>query len=193
MNVGIGFNFGTVYVKDEPLAHVREAIEELMQESGREPTAERGLEPTPERSVSSKRVRSFAIFPEENGWTAIVEDGHGPDDGGIAEGVSDILQAEVLALAYSDAEGYWSYTRYCEGQPLEAGGADDADFDVSAADFVASSSLPHFGVYYEEVAAAAGDTAPALAGSEITGNIRPRLPIGTEVVTFVRRSRKSPD
>ncbi len=193
MNLGIGFNFGTVYVKDASLARVRTALAEFMAETARVPTAERGLEPTPDLSVASKIVRSFAIFPEEDGWTAVMEDGHAVDDGGVAEGLSEILQTEVVHLAYSDSEGYWSYTRFWEGQPLEAGGADDSDYDVSAADFVAQQSLPHFGVYYEEVAAAAGENAPALAGAEIAGSIHPRLPIGTEVVTYLRRGRPQPE
>lgn len=192
MSLEIGFNFGTVYVKDATLQRVWGALEELMAESEREPTTQRGLEPTPDTSAAAKRVRSFAIFPEEDGWIAVLEDGHAYDDGGIAEGLSDILQTETLQLSYSDADGHWSYTRYWEGQPLEAGGADDDDYDVSAAEFVRSQALPHFGVYYEEVAAAAGESAPALAGAEITGTIRPRLPIGTEVVTFLRRGRPHP-
>ena len=182
----IGFHFGTVYVRDASLEKVRAALEELMADSGRTPTHERGLEPTPDTVTSAKRVRSFALLPEEDSWTTVIEDGHPTDDGGIAEGLSDILQAETLAVSYSDTDGSWSFTRYWEGQPLEAGGADDADFDVSAREFVDGQGLPNFGVYYEEVAAAADHSAPALAGStEIVGEIRPRLPIGTEIVTYV--------
>ncbi|HXM19147.1 MAG TPA: hypothetical protein VN934_10140 [Candidatus Tumulicola sp.] len=192
MSLGIGFNFGTVYVKDATLQSVRTALEELMAESERQPTTQRGLEPTPDTCIAAKRVRSFAIFPEEDGWIAVLEDGHAFDDGGIAEGLSEVLQTETLQLSYSDAEGHWSYTSYWEGQPLEAGGADDDDYDVGAAEFVRSRALPHFGVYYEEVAAAASASAPVLAGAEIAGSIRPRLPIGTEVVTFLRLGRPHP-
>ncbi|HZV79654.1 MAG TPA: hypothetical protein VFF60_08560 [Candidatus Binatus sp.] len=183
----MSFDFGTVYVRDAPLADVVHALDELMAESAHLPTRERGLEPTPDTVTSSKRVRSFALLPLEDGWTTVVEDGHGKDDGGVAEGLSDILQTETLALTYSDVEGEWTFTRYWEGQPLEAGGADDEDFDVSAREFIDAQSLPHFGVYYEEVAAAADRDAPSLSGSlEIVGDIRPRVPIGTEVVTYVR-------
>jgi len=97
------------------------------------------------------------------------------------------LAGEVLHFAYSDSNGGWSFARYWEGQPLEGGGSEDANFDVSAMEFVDAQALPHFGVYYEEVAAAAGPDAPALAGSlAIVGEIRPRLPIGTEIRTFQR-------
>lgn len=187
----MALHFGTVYVRDTPLGEVSRALDELMADNSREPTAERGLEPTPDAVTSSKRVRSFALMPEEDGWTTVLEDGHPTDDGGLAEGLSDILQAETLDVTYSDTDGGWTFTRYWEGQPLEAGGADDEDFDVSAREFVEQQALPHFGVYYEEVAAAADPSAPALAGSlEIVGDIRPRLPIGTEVVTFTQRGRK---
>lgn len=190
----MALDFGTVYVRDTPLGEVRHALEELMADSARLPTDERGLEPTPDIVTSAKRVRSFALLPEEDGWTTVIEDGHPIDDGGVAEGLSDILQSEALALTYSDGEGSWTFTRYLEGQPLEAGGADDADFDVSVHEFVEHNALPHFGVYYEEVAAAADPASPALAGSlEIVGDIRPRLPIGTEIVTFVRAGRPRPD
>jgi hypothetical protein len=186
----MALDFGTVYVRDTPLGEVRRALEELMADHARVPTGERGLEPTPDLVTSAKRVRSFALLPEEDGWTTVIEDGHPIDDGGVAEGLSDILQAEVLALTYSDTEGSWTFTRYLEGQPLEAGGADDQDFDVTAREFVEHQALPHFGVYYEEVAAAADPSAPSLAGSlEIVSDIRPRLPIGTEVVTYVRQGR----
>jgi hypothetical protein len=190
----MALDFGTVYVRDTPVGEVRRALEELMSEHARVPTVERGLEPTPDVVTSAKAVRSFALLPEEDGWTTVVEDGHPTDDGGVAEGLSDILQSETLALTYSDTEGGWTFTRYWEGQPLEAGGADDKDFDVSAHEFVDNQGLPHFGVYYEEVAAAADSTAPALAGSlEIVGDIRPRLPIGTEVMTFLRLGRPTPE
>ncbi|MBV8222686.1 MAG: hypothetical protein JO293_04950 [Candidatus Eremiobacteraeota bacterium] len=187
----MSFDFGTVYVRDAPLADVRRGLEELMAESSHVPTQERGLDPTPDPVTASKRVRSFALFPQEDGWTTIVEDGHAKDDGGVAEGLSDILQTETLTFTYSDEDGGWTFTRYWEGQPLEAGGADDEDFDVSAREFVDAQGLPHFGVYYEEVAAAADRMAPSLACStEIVGDIRPRLPIGTEVVTYVAPRRK---
>ena len=184
----MSLQFGTVYVHDATLTDVQHALEELMTDASRQPTQERGLEPTPDPVTSAKRVRSFALLPPENGWTTVLEDGHPTDDGGIAEGISDILQVETLALTYDEPEGAWSYTRYWEGQPLEAGGADDEDFDVSVREFVDDQALPHFGVYYEEVAAAADRSAPSLAGAlEILGDIRPRLPIGSEVVTYVRR------
>ena len=181
--------FGTVYVRDATLADVKRALEELMADAARRPTSERGLEPTPDLVTSAKPVRSFALLPPENDWTTIVEDGHPVDDGGVAEGISDILRVETVALTYDEPDGSWSYTRYWEGQPLEAGGADDEDFDVSAREFVDDHALPHFGVYYEEVAAAADRTAPSLAGAlEITSDMRPRLPIGSEVVTYVREA-----
>jgi len=183
--------FGTVYVRDTTLGDVKRALEALMADTARQPTSERGLEPTPDPVTSAKPVRSFALLPPENDWTTVIEDGHPVDDGGVAEGISDILQAETVALTYDEQDGSWSYTRYWEGQPLEAGGADDEEFDVSAREFVGDQALPHFGVYYEEVAAAADRTAPSLAGAlEIIGDIRPRLPIGSEVVTYVRRTKK---
>lgn len=186
----MSFNFNTVYVRSAGLHDVRRALDELMADAGYAETQERGLEATPDIVTSGKRVRSFALLPQEDEWTTVIEDGHSLDDGGVAEGISDILQAETLVLTYSDADGAWTYTRYWEGQPLEAGGAEDEDFDVSAQEFIASSALPHFGVYYEEVAAAADLTAPSLAGSlGIVGEIRPRLPIGTEIVTFVKASK----
>ena len=189
----MSLDFGTVYVRDAALADVRRGLEELMAESAHAPTEERGLEPTPDPVTSAKRVRSFALLPQEDGWTTVVEDGHAKDDGGVAEGLSDILQTETLSFTYSDHDSDWGFTRYWEGQPLEAGGAEDEDFDVSARDFVDAQQLPHFGVYYEEVAAAADRSAPSLAGStEIVGDIRPRLPIGTEVVTYVAPPRKAP-
>lgn len=181
----IGFRFSTVYVRDIGPNDVEQALEQLMGESERVRTVERGLEPTPDEVTSEKAVRSFALMPIEDGWTAVLEDGHPLDDGGVAEGLSDILTTEVLHFAYSDPDGYWQYTRYWEGQPLEAGGAEDTNYDISAMDFVAAQSLPHFGVCYEEVAAAAGEDAPALAGSlAVEGEIVPRIPIGTEIVTF---------
>jgi hypothetical protein len=187
----MGFNFGTVYVKHKALGEVRDALVDLMAESARVPVRERGLEPTPDDVTTAKAVRSFALMPVEDDWVAVLEDNHPFDDGGVAEGLSDILQTEAIHLQYSDDEGAWSYELYWEGQPLEAGGADDEDFDVSAMDFVANRSLPHFGVYYEEVAAAAGEGQPALAGSlGFAGDIVPRVPMGTEILTFARTVRK---
>jgi hypothetical protein len=187
----MSLEFGTVYVRDTPLHEVHRALDEVMGDTARVPTQERGLEPTPDPVTSAKRVRSFALLPEENGWTTVIEDGHPIDDGGVAEGLSDILQVETLTLTYSDPDGAWTYTRHLEGQPLEAGGADDEDFDASVHEFVDGQALPHFGVYYEEVAAAADSSAPSLAGAEIVGDIRPRLPIGTEIVTYVRAALKA--
>jgi len=181
----LGFHFGSVYVRAASLAGVRHALDELMGESAHVRTEERGLNPTPDDLTSAKRVRSFALLPQEEGWVTVVEDGHPLDDGGVAEGLSDLLGCEVLHLVYSDTDGYWEFVRYLEGQPLESGGADDPDFDVSALDFVNAQAIPHFGVYYEEVAAASGEAAPALAGAlAVVGDVRPRLPIGTEIVTF---------
>ncbi|HXW77112.1 MAG TPA: hypothetical protein VEJ20_06865 [Candidatus Eremiobacteraceae bacterium] len=181
----MGFEFGTVYVKGRSQSDVSGALSELMIEAARKPVRERGLEPTPDEHTSSKEVRSFAVLPVEDDWVAVLEDGHPLDDGGVAEGLSDLLQTEALHFVYSDSNGEWSYEMYWEGQPLEAGGADDDDFDVSAADFVEHRLLPHFGVYYEEVAAAAGEGQPALSGSlGFIGNIAPRVPIGTEILTF---------
>jgi hypothetical protein len=189
----MSFHFGTVYVRDAQLPDIRRALDELMSDAGRASTKERGLEPTPDEITSGKAVRSFALLPQEDGWTTVIEDGHPLDDGGVAEGLSDILRTESLVFAYSDLDGLWSYTRYWEGHPLEAGGADDEDFDVSAREFAAQQNLPNFGVYYEEVAAAADETAPSLAGSVgMVGAIRPRLPIGTEIVTFLRAGRPQP-
>lgn len=189
----VGFEFGTVYVKDARFGSVEAALAALMSESERLPTRERGLEPTPDPSSASKRVRSFAIMPEHDGWTAILEDGHARDDGGLAEGLSDLLRTETLHLDYSDDAGEWSFVKYWEGQPLEAGGTDDADYDTAALEFVASHALPHFGVYYEEVAAALGGDTPALAGSlSVVGEIVPNVPAGTEVFTFQRPGRPLP-
>ena len=189
----MALHFGTVYIRETPLGEVGRALEELMADSSLAPTDERGLEPTPDPVTQAKRVRSFALLPEEDGWTTVIEDGHPMDDGGVAEGLSDILQTETLDFTYSETDGAWTYTRYWEGQPLEAGGADDEDFDVSAQEFIVTQSLPHFGVYYEEVAAAADPSAPSLAGSlGVVGEIRPRLPIGTEVVTYVREAGAKP-
>ncbi len=188
----LGFDFGTVYVRDATFADVESALVELMGEAERLPTHERGLEPTPDLSIASKPVRSFALMPQRDGWIAVLEDGHALDDGGVAEGLSDLLQTEALHFAYSDSEGSWSFVRYWQGQPLEAGGTDDEDYDTAALEFIQTQSLPYFGVYYEEVAAAAGADAPALAGSlSIVGDIVPNLPIGSEVLTF-QRSRKQP-
>jgi hypothetical protein len=189
----MGFHFSTVYVRDATLAQVREALIELMGETERLPTHERGLEPTPESARTLKRVRSFALLPEHDGWVALIEDGRTLDDGGVAEGLSEILGADVMAFAYSDDDGLWSFTKYWEGQPLEAGGADDDEFDATALEFVDQNGLPYFGVCYDEVAAAAGEEAPALAGSlAVLGDIMPRLPIGTEVMTFRRPGKALP-
>lgn len=183
----IGFNFSTVYVRDRAVGDVRQALTDLMAESDRLQVHERGIEPTPDEVVTAKRVRSFALLPQEDGWIAVLEDGHSVDDGGVAEGLSDILGTETLHFAYSDGDKFWSFEYYAEGQPLESGGAEDEDFDVSAAEFVASRALPHFGVCYEEVAAAAPESDPVLAGSTIVfGAIVPRVPMGTEVLTFER-------
>lgn len=189
----MSLHFSTVYVRDVRLPHVRDALVELMSETERLPTHERGLDPTPDSCTAHKRVRSFALLPEHDGWVAILEDGHALDDGGVAEGLSELLQAETMLFAYSDGDGMWSYTKYWEGQPLEAGGADDEDFDATAIEFVDAQGLPHFGVYYEEVAAAAGGDAPSLAGSlAVLGDIIPKVPIGTEVLTFQRPGRALP-
>ena len=189
----VGFDFSTVYVRDASFVKVEAALVELMGESERVPTHARGLEPTPDVSSASKRVRSFAVMPEQDGWIAVLEDGHALDDGGLAEGLSDLLQTETLHLAYSDADGNWAFVKFWEGQPLEAGGSDDADYDASALEFVQTQSLPFFGVYYEEVAAALGADAPALAGSlSMVGDIVPNVPIGTEVLTFERPGKPLP-
>jgi len=189
----VGFHFSTVYVHDVCLAKVRDALVELMSETERLPTHERGLEPTPESSTAHKRVSSFALMPEHDGWVAIVEDGRSLDDGGLGEGLSELLAAETMVFAYSEAEGMWSYTGYWEGQPLEAGGSEDEDFDVAAIEFIEQHGLPHFGVCYEEVAAAAASDAPALAGAlSVTGEIVPQLPIGTDIMTFQRPGRPLP-
>jgi hypothetical protein len=189
----LGFHFSTVYVRDVDARRVRTALVELMGESERLPTKERGLEPTPDSSTSHKRIRSFALLPEQDGWVALLEDSQSLDDGGLAEGLSELLQAETLLLTYSDTEGSWSFTKYWEGQPLEAGGSDDDDFDSLAYDFVESQALPHFGVCYEEVAAAAGPDAPSLAGAlGFVGEIVPHVPIGTEVLTFRRPGKPLP-
>jgi len=187
----IGFNFGTVYVKDKRFGEVRAALAELMTEADRIEVHERGLEPTPDDTPTAKHVRSFAILPAEDDWITVLEDGHGYDDGGVAEGLSDILAAETLHFAYSDEDGFWSYEMYFEGQPLDSGGAEDEDFDVSAAAFRESRMLPHFGVCYEEVAAVAGEAQPVLSGSlGFVGAIVPRVPMGTEVVTFQSIARR---
>lgn len=183
----VGFHFGTVYVRGESMPAVLHALAELMDESEHEILDERGLEPTPDEVTQEKLVRSFAILPSQNDWITVLEDGHSFDDGGVAEGLSDLLQTETFHLAYSDRDAHWHYERYVDGHAVEAGGADDLDYDVTALDYVDQNELPHFGVYYEEVAAAAGPDAPALAGSlEVIGDIRPTVPIGTEVRTFRR-------
>ena len=189
----MGFHFSTVYVHEAAVAQVREALVELMGETERLPTRERGLAPTPDTCVAHKRVRSFALMPEQDGWVAILEDGQALDDGGVAEGLSELLHGETTVLAYSDTEGRWSFTTYWQGQPLEAGGSEDEDYDTAALDFVEQTALPHFGVNYEEVAAAAGGDAPALAGSlSVIGGIVPRIPLGTEVLTFMRPGKALP-
>lgn len=166
---------------------VLRALTELMDESEYDRLDVRGLEPTPDDVTTEKIVRSFAVLPAYGDWITVLEDGHSFDDGGVAEGLSDLLQTEVLHLAYSDGEAHWHYEHFLDGHALEAGGADDLDYDVTALDFVDQNDLPHFGVYYEEVAAAAGPDAPALAGSlEVIGDIRPTVPIGTEIRTFRR-------
>lgn len=182
----MAFRFGSVYVKERPFGEVRDALVDLMAESDRLPIHDRGLEPTPDDTTSAKIVRSFAILPSEDDWITVIEDGHPLDDGGVAEGLSDLLRAEVIHFRYDDDEGAWSYETYWEGQPLESGGADDEDYDVSAADFIRSRALPHFGVYYEEVAAAAGDTQPVVGSLHFIGAIVARVPMGTEVLTFRR-------
>jgi hypothetical protein len=183
----IGFHFGTVYVRGHTMPAVLRALEELMDESEHERLEERGLEPTPDDITAEKIVRSFAVLPAHGDWITVLEDGHSFDDGGVAEGLSDLLQTEAVHLAYSDSEAHWHYERFVDGYALESGGADDLDYDVTALDFVEQNELPHFGVYYEEVAAAAGPDAPALAGClEVIGDIRPTVPIGTEVRTFRR-------
>jgi hypothetical protein len=184
----VGMHFGAVFVRSAPMRQVIEALEQLMDETDRAPTTERGLEPTPDDVSAEKLVRSFAVLPEEDGWISVLEDGHSLDDGGVAEGLSEILQTETLHFTYSDAQAMWSFTRFVDGQPLDAGGADDRDYDVSAMQFLEQNAVPHFGVYYEEIAASAGPDAPALEGSlEIFGDISIRPPMGTEIVTFRRR------
>lgn len=183
----VGFHFGTVYVRDRTMRDVLRALEELMEESEHARLDERGLEPTPDEITTEKIVRSFAVLPAHGDWITVLEDGHSFDDGGVAEGLSDLLQTEAVHLAYSDREAHWHYERFMDGHALESGGGDDLDYDVTALDFVEQDELPHFGVYYEEVAAAAGPDAPALAGTlEVTGDIRPTVPIGTEIRTFRR-------
>jgi hypothetical protein len=185
--VNIGFHFGTVYVRGHTTRTVLRALDELMGESEHEVVDERGLDPTPDEVTYEKVVRSFAVLPPYNDWVAVMEDGHSLDDGGVAEGLSDILRCEALHVAYSDPEARWEFAWSVDGQPVEAGGADDTDYDVSAMDFTETHALPHFGVYYEEVAAAADHEAPALAGSlTVVGDIRPLAPIGTEIRTYRR-------
>ena len=183
----IGFHFGSVYVRSDSMPAVLRALAELMDESEHELLDERGLEPTPDEVTQEKLVRSFAVLPSQNDWITVLEDGHSFDDGGVAEGLSDLMQTETVHLAYSDRDAHWHFERYVDGQAVEAGGADDLDYDVTALDYVDQNELPHFGVYYEEVAAAAGPDAPALAGSlDVIGDIRPTVPIGSEVRTFRR-------
>jgi hypothetical protein len=189
----MGFHFSTVYVRDVDANRVRKALVALMGESERVLTAERGLEPTPDSSTAHKQIRSFALLPEQDGWVALLEDSQSLDDGGLAEGLSEVLGAETLLLTYSDAESSWSFTKYWEGQPLEAGGSEADDFDTTALDFVNAAALPHFGVNYEEVAAAAGPEASSLAGAlGYVGEIIPNIPIGTEVLTFWRPGKPLP-
>ena len=183
----LGFHFGAVYVRGQTMPDVLRALAELLSESGHARVEERGLEPTPDEVTSEKTVRSFAVLPSHGGWVTVLEDGHPIDDGGVAEGLSDILRTETVHLTYSDSEAYWQFERFIEGHPLEAGGAEDLDYDVKALDFIGLNELPHFGVYYEEVAAAAAPDAPALSGSlEVIGDFRPTVPIGTEIRTFRR-------
>ena len=190
----MAFRFGSVYVRERSFGEVCDALTGLMAETDRRPTDERGLEPTPDDTTSAKAVRSFAVLPAEDDWITIVEDGHPVDDGGVAEGLSDLLAAEVIHFAYDDGSGSWSFESYWEGQPLESGGADDDDYDVSANEFISNRSLPHFGVYYEEVAAAAGEAQPVLAGAlGFVGAIVARVPMGTEVLTFRRGGKPHPE
>lgn len=190
----MAFRFGSVYVHQRSFGEVRDALVELMAETERVPVNARGLDPTPDETTSAKKVRSFAVLPGEDDWITVLEDGHPLDDGGIAEGLSDLLQAQAIHFMYDDADGVWSYESYWEGQPLESGGADDDDYDVSAAEFIDSRSLPHFGVYYEEVAAAAGEAQPVLAGAlGYVGAIVARVPMGTEVMTFRRVGAPHPE
>ena len=189
----MGFEFGTVYVKGTTFGQVRDALAELMAETDRVAVLERGVEPTPDDTPTAKAVRSFAVLPPEDDWITVLEDGHGYDDGGIAEGLSDLLGTEALHLAYSDENGFWSFEMYWEGQPLESGGAEDEDFDISGSAFVESRRLPHFGLCYEEVAAAAGEAQPVLSGSlGFAGTIVPRVPMGTEIHTFRRVGKPPP-
>jgi len=183
----VGLHYGAVYVRSTPMPRVIGALEELMGDSDLARTMERGLEPARDDVTSEKAVRSFAVLPEEDEWITVLEDGHSLDDGGVAEGLSEILQTETLHFAYSDEQVMWSFVRYIDGQPLDAGGADDSDYDVSAMHFREQNAVPNFGVYYEEVAALAGPDAPALEGSLIiVGDVSVRPPIGTEIVTFQR-------
>lgn len=190
----MALQFGSVYVQGRTFGEVRDALIELMAETERVEVKARGLEPTPDDTTWAKKVRSFALLPAEGDWITVLEDGHPIDDGGVAEGLSDLLRAEVIHFVYDEFDGRWTYESYWEGQPLESGGADDEDFDVSAAEFVDSRSLPHFGVYYEEVAAAAGEAQPVLAGAlGYIGAILARVPMGTEVLTFRRVGAPHPD
>lgn len=188
--MALGFDFGTVYVRGSTFAAVRAGLTELMAEGDREPVQEPGLDPTPDDQPEFKPVRSFALLPDDNGWLAVLEDGHPKDDGGVAEGLSDLLATETLHMSYSDVDGAWSFTRYVDGQPIDSGGADDDDYDVSALTFVETTGVPHFGVYYEEVADGAPAGAPVVAGAGLVGEIHPRIPMGTEILTFARRPWK---
>src|ERR1700737_3811112 len=95
----VGFHFSTVYVHDVSFHRVRGALVELMSETERVPTNERGLEPDADNYTAHKRVRSFAVLPEHDGWVAILEDGHALDDGGVAEGLSELLLAGTMLSA----------------------------------------------------------------------------------------------
>ena len=190
----MAFRFGSVYVHERSFGEVRDALVELMAETDRRQIRSRGLDPTPDETTSAKIIRSFAVLPGDNDWITVLEDGHPVDDGGLAEGLSELLRAEVIHFVYDDVDGIWSYESYWEGQPLESGGADDEDYDVSGAEFVDTHSLPHFGVYYEEVAAAAGEAQPVLAGAlGYIGAIVARVPMGTEVLTFKRAGAPHPE
>ena len=185
----VGLHYGAVYVRSVPMRGAIEALEELMADADLARTMERGLEPVRDDVSAEKAVRSFAVLPQEDDWITVLEDGHSLDDGGVAEGLSEILQTETIHFAYSDDQAMWSFVRYIDGQPLDAGGADDADYDVSAMHFREQNAVPNFGVYYEEVAALAGPDAPALEGSlEIAGDVSVRPPLGTEIITFQRVS-----
>ena len=139
----VGFHFGTVYVRDRTMRDVLRSLEELMEESEHERLDERGLEPTPDEVTTEKIVRSFAVLPAHGDWITVLEDGHSFDDGGVAEGLSDLLQTEAVHLAYSDRDAHWHYERFMDGHALESGGADDLDYDVTALDFVEQTLADH--------------------------------------------------